>query len=84
MAYASGYLDYIIGKYQPERYIYLIRRRKVDGRWFLRDVAGKFPFPAIWTPHFSTALLFPTEQEVEEFKCEFVSPRPCEIIRISK
>jgi hypothetical protein len=84
VTYAGGYLDYIIGKYQPERYIFIIRRKRVSGKWFLLDVEGKSPYPAIWTPHFTKAFMFPTEQEVEEFKCEFVSPRPCEIIRISR
>ncbi len=65
--------------------IYMIRRKDMlDPRFFLYD----YLTPALqddivlWTPNQFKAREFYTEESVENFLCDKLNNRPCEIIRV--
>lgn len=78
----SPYMDYLVISLQEE-YIYLIKRLKVAGDWFLFDLTEE-TYTAMWTKSTRSAFKFPSEIAVEEFRSEFISPRPVEIVRIKR
>lgn len=88
----SEYLDWlkqIAASTQESRYEYIISRSKNSLQYFYYDfdyiggVVGT-AYKLIWTPAQRRAFAFNTEQEVEEFKAEYVTPRKASIIRVPK
>lgn len=87
MTTADAYLEYIKklreagGNY---RFRYLIRTIKASDRWFFQDFNDIETIEPIvyWTSIQRRACLFTTEQDVEEFKADYIKPRKSDIIRI--
>lgn len=90
----AQWLEQLRANAQERKYEYLISRG-VDGKKFFYfdfDWIGKPRFgdplkkemQLFWTPTQRLAFPFQTEQEVEEFKADFVSPRKVSILRVIK
>lgn len=86
----SEYLNWIknlSANNQEKKFEYLIARPKNGIRYFYYDfdyvggVQGQ-TYQLIWTPAQAQAFPFTSEEEVEEFKAEYISPRPASIIRV--
>jgi hypothetical protein len=68
---------------QKNNSVYMIEMRKDNNKWFLFGVSPKDVIERIyWTPNVKSAHIFTTEQSVEEFKSDYISPRKVSIIRI--
>mgnify|MGYP001554454577 CR=1 FL=1 len=73
-----------------ESYIYLIQRKQkfdIAGVWYfheLGDLISVDTHSILWTPTMRNAHTFQTEQDVEEFKNDFLIERDTEIIRIKR
>lgn len=88
----SQYLDWmkeLVANAQEKKYEYLIGRVKNRANFFYYDfdyVGGinEQLIQLIWTPYQRQAFPFETEQEVEEFKAEYITPRKASIIRVIK
>lgn len=65
---------------------YVIRRTKNLTKYYYYDFdqVGEQSFKLIWTPSQRSAFLFDSEQMVEEFKANYVSPRQAAIVRLPK
>lgn len=79
------YIEQLISVLQEEKYVYLIKSTHKQGPWFFFDIENdKRPYRVIWVRYVLPAFKFPTEELVEEFRSEFLTPRRCEIIRLEK
>lgn len=69
-------------------HIYLIEYKKNFKKFFfyelvgLTEISDKWVLQVKWTPYIKHAFLFDTEQNVEEFKADYLSPRKVSIIRL--
>lgn len=63
--------------------VYLIEIRKPPAKYFFKaiDLAPNLS-KVLWTPRLNSAHIFTSEQAVEEFKYEFITPRKVAIIRM--
>jgi len=70
----------------PYETVYMIRRKDmIDPRFFLYDYLNAPPQEddiVLWTPNQFKAREFYTEESVENFLCDKLNNRPCEIIRV--
>lgn len=85
----GSYLDQLISSHQNStKFMYLIRSTYVNGEWFFFDIENinddSRPDRVLWVPRALPAYKFSSEQAVEEFRAEFISPRRVEIIRMEK
>lgn len=83
------WMKQFISNTQEKKYEYLISRSKNSLKYFYYDfdwigATKDDTFQLIWTPTRRLAFSFDSEQEVEEFKAEYVSPRKASIIRVIK
>ena len=81
----DDYLDYILGTVQDKNYVYIIKFTRLPHHWYFYELESELkPHRVIWGPHITPAFKFPSEQTVEEFRAEFISPRRTEILRMEK
>jgi hypothetical protein len=88
----SQYLEWmkeLVANAQEKKYEYLIGRVQNKTNFFYYDFdyiggADGRLIQLIWTPYQRQAFPFESEQEVEEFKAEHISPRKASIIRVIK
>lgn len=88
----SQYIDWmrqLVANAQEKKYDYLIGRIKNRTNYFYYDfdyIGGvdDMLYQLLWTPTLTQAFPFSTEEEVEEFKSKFISPRKASIIRVIK
>lgn len=84
------WMKQLVAESQEKKYEYYIMRAKADTRYFYHDYDvwededGRDTYQLIWTKVQRLALPFETEQEVEEFKSDFISPRKASIIRVHR
>lgn len=83
------WMNELLQNARSKKYDYIISRGKNNQKYFYYDFDeydGTTPnlIQLIWTPHPLRAFLFHTEQDVEEFKSDFISPRKASIIRVAK
>lgn len=65
--------------------VYIIQCTKNAKKFFFMEFAylgSSIVQQIIWTPRMGAAHLFLTEETVEEFKADFISPRKASIIRL--
>lgn len=76
----------LVANAQEKKYEYLIGRVKNKTNYFYYDFeyVGGVLYQLLWTPTQRQAFPFETEQQVEEFKAEYISPRKASIIRVIK
>lgn len=88
----SEYLDWLkqlVANAHEKRYEYIISRTKNLQKYFYYDFdyigrKDETLYQLMWTPTQRMAFPFETEEEVEEFKAEYISPRKASIIRVIK
>lgn len=79
----------LVANAQEQKYEYLIGHVKNKANYFYYDfeyvggISGTV-HQLLWTPFQRRAFPFETEQEVEEFKADYISPRKASIIRVIK
>lgn len=80
-----SYIDHLIAHMQEDtKYLYLLEH-KVKVGWFLIDFMANSTLKdsaAIWFPSQKIAVKFTTEEGVEEFRHNYISPRPVSIVKI--
>lgn len=63
-------------------HLYAIRQRSFKD-WYIKDVnESSATNIVIWVPQLATARIWTSEEEVEEFKYQFLKNRHCDIIWI--
>ena len=75
----------MLDKLKQQQFAYLIERKTNNKNYFLYDVKGFNPLlkdAIVWTPFQRQAALFDSEEQVEEFQMNYISPRKSSIIRI--
>lgn len=79
----KAYAEYLKQYINDNRFRYLIRTFKKHQPWLFQEIDETVTEPIVyWTLHKRTAFLFVSEEEVEEFKMDFIKPRKSDIIRI--
>lgn len=73
----------LFNRFYQDSYIYIIEFKKNQLSWFFFDLISKGYNQVIWTRNIKHAHFFLSEEAVEEFKAEFISPRKTSIIRLS-
>lgn len=76
-------IDFLIASLNESKYFYVIQP-EIDPKWFLFDIGEGTPERVMWTSNLRTALIFPTEQVVEEFRSSFLSNRNTYITRMER
>ncbi len=66
-----------------QNHIYVIEMKKNHTNWFFFNLAEELNKQVTWTPKIRQAHFFLSEEAVEEFKAEFISPRKTSIVRMS-
>src|SRR5277367_683494 len=82
----------LVANAQEKKYQYIISRLKNNAKFFYYDfdIVGRVTDPInplyqlVWTPIQRQAFPFESEQEVEEFKAAYITPRKASIIRVIK
>lgn len=65
-------------------YGYLIEMKKNKKNWFFQELVDVGDIDQlIWTPAKQQAVIFKSEEQVEEFKYHFINPRKASIVRIT-
>ena len=81
------YIDQLLARMQEHHYLYILEHKLKVG-WYLIDIYGKDGLgeetAAIWFPNKRIALAFEEEEEVEEFKHDFLATRPVSIVKIQR
>lgn len=79
------WLESILASLKKHTHVYMIEMRKNDSKWFFLDLEHKKEpiVQILWTPNKKNARIFLTEQTVEEFKADYLSPRKVSIIRMT-
>ena len=70
----------------PDNYRYYIQFIMNSKKFFFYELIGFGESDILqikWTPVIATAYPFKTEEQVEEFKSDYISPRKVSIIRLS-
>jgi len=82
----NSWLIELFNQASKHEFVYLIEMRKNSSKWFFVDFVehNNNATQIIWTPRQKDASMFLTEQKVEEFKAEYISPRKVSIIRLDK
>lgn len=79
------YFDFLVSSIQDKNMVYVIKNRSIFGDWYFFDIENyEPPYRVIWVPRVTPAFKFVSEQAVEEFRDEFLSPRKTEIVRIKR
>lgn len=81
-----AWMKKLVAESQERKYEYHI---VMKDKYFYHDydvcmIDGKDVYQLIWTKTQQLAFPFETEQEVEEFKADFVSPRIASIVRVHR
>jgi hypothetical protein len=78
------WMDEILAKAKTYSHVYMIEMRKNQNKWFFLDLDEKKVdlVQVLWTPQQRNAHVFLTEEMVEEFKSDHISPRKVSIIRM--
>lgn len=79
----KNWLEQLIADH-ADKYGYLIETKKNSTNWFFVDAfrIKDGIYQLQWTAAKAKATLFESEQMVEEFKSQYISPRKASIIRI--
>lgn len=82
----SAWLTQMVATLHEKKFEYLISRAKNDKEYFYYnfDYITDTTFQLLWTPRQARAFPFESEQEVEEFKSDYISPRKASIIRVHR
>lgn len=82
---SNSYVDFLISTLQEDTETrYVIKSKAVQGNWYFFDIEIDAKTHHVeWIPYISGAVKFNSEQSVEEFASQFLSPRPVEIIRLT-
>jgi len=81
------YIEQLIAHMQESKYVYALESKLKLG-WFLIDYGTPVGqvndnvSAAIWFPNRQIAVKFDTEESIEEFQHQYISPRPSSIVRI--
>lgn len=69
---------------RKDPYVYVITSKQIEGVWYFFDLEDftKKPFRVMWISHITPAFKFQSEQAVEEFRSQYLSPRRTEIVRL--
>lgn len=81
-----SYIDHLIAHMQEETEFLYLLEHKVKVGWFLIDfmmTPSEDGSAAIWFPQQKMAVKFISEEDVEEFKLKFLSPRPVSIVKVN-
>lgn len=82
--YYQQWLQHMIDLAKKHAYVYTIELKKNQHDWYVLAVSPPDDrlMKVFWTSSLNSAQLFLTEQEVEEFKSDYISPRKVSIVRM--
>ena len=79
------YLEHLIASVQNEKNHFYMIQLVGKRDWFFFDLENDDrPYRVLWVPYQSPAFKFSSEQAVEEFRAEFISPRRTQILRVER
>lgn len=78
------WIDEMLFQSDYPNHVYVIEMKRNLVNWFLFGISNTSHLQKVyWTPMIRQAHIFLTEENVEEFKCQYISPRKVSIVRIS-
>lgn len=87
----TEWMEQMLSRLKEKQFAYLIERKAHHKNYFFYDIHNfDLTFglnekqQVIWTPFQRQAALFDTEEQVEEFQSQYITPRKSSIIRIVK
>lgn len=77
------WIDDMLAQVENHEHVYTIEMKKNQKNWFLLAVTPADVIQQVyWTSALRSAHLFMSEQTVEEFKADYITPRKVSIIRL--